>query len=333
MSLGALRRHGQEVVVAGRPKSPPAGRTEHPPGGIMTRSITPLRISRGGTPDTPPSIATGHSRSKFGLPAGATATDRLIERMLARGSVRLRGIHMHLGSQIRDLRVYAPAVRTAAHYLRAWAPPELCVGGGLAVAYTAREPAPSIIEFAETVRRACADTLPAVRLTCELGRWIVAPAAVTLYTVGTVKHSPDAATIAAVDAGMTANMPGAPYGPEHEGLAPGRPHRRTHDRQDLGRRHPRRGRRRLRGVHARGGRARLHERPRPPHAADAATPPRRRQHRVHHAHLLGRHGQHHRVRGAGPGTGGVLPARRAVPGGPGPHPAALPGVRQQRPDR
>jgi len=189
----------------------------------MTSSITPLRISPGVTPDTHPSIATGHSRSKFGLPAGATATDRLIERMLTRGSVRLRGIHMHLGSQIRDLRVYDTAVRTVAHYLRAWDLPELCVGGGLAVAYTARETAPSITEFAETVRRACADTLPAVRLTCELGRWIVAPAAVTLYTVGTVKHSPDGATIAAVDAGMTDNIRVALYGAEHEVLAPGRP--------------------------------------------------------------------------------------------------------------
>jgi diaminopimelate decarboxylase len=102
-----------------------------------------LRISPGVTPATHPSIATGHSRSKFGLPAGATATDRLIERMVASGSVRLRGIHMHLGSQIRDLRVYETAVRTVAPYLRAWDLPELCVSGGLAVAYTARETAPS----------------------------------------------------------------------------------------------------------------------------------------------------------------------------------------------
>jgi diaminopimelate decarboxylase len=182
-----------------------------------------LRISPGVTPDTHPSIATGHGRSKFGLPAGAAATDRLLERMVASGSVRLRGIHMHLGSQIRDLRVYETAVRKVAPYLRAWDLPELCVGGGLAVAYTAREIAPSLTEFAETVRRACADTLPAVRLTCELGRWIVAPAAVTLYTVGTVKQSADGATIAAVDGGMTDNMRVALYGAEYEVLAPGRP--------------------------------------------------------------------------------------------------------------
>lgn len=183
-----------------------------------------LRISPGVTPDTHPSITTGHSRSKFGLPASSAATDRLIERMVASGSVRLRGIHMHIGSQIRDLRVYQTAVHTVAPYLRAWDLAELCVGGGLAVAYTARETAPSITDFAESVRRACAGTLPSVRLTCELGRWIVAPAAVTLYTVGSVKRSPDGATIVAVDGGMTDNLRVALYGAEYEVLAPGRPH-------------------------------------------------------------------------------------------------------------
>jgi len=182
-----------------------------------------LRISPGVTPDTHPSIATGHSRSKFGLPAGAAATDRLIERMLASRSVRLRGIHMHLGSQIRDLRAYDVAVRKTVPYLRAWDLPELCVGGGLAVAYTANETAPSMASFAQTVDQACGDTLPAVRLSCELGRWIVASAAITLYTVGTVKHTPDGTTIAAVDGGMTDNMRVALYGAKYEVLAPGRP--------------------------------------------------------------------------------------------------------------
>jgi diaminopimelate decarboxylase len=183
-----------------------------------------LRINPGVDPDTHPSITTGHSRSKFGLPVGTDATDRLIERMVASCSVRLRGIHIHLGSQIRDLRVYEKAVRKVVPHLRAWELPELCVGGGLAVAYTARETAPGITDFAKTVRRACADTLPTVKLTCELGRWIVAPAAVTLYTVGTVKRYPDGTSIVAVDGGMSDNMRVALYGAKYEVLAPGRPH-------------------------------------------------------------------------------------------------------------
>lgn len=181
-----------------------------------------LRISPGVTPHTHPSITTGHSQSKFGLPAGMAATDRLVERMLASRSVRLRGIHMHLGSQIRDLRTYETAVRKIVPYLRAWGLPELCVGGGLAVAYTPGETTPSVTGFAETVRRACGDTVPEVRLTCELGRWIAASAAVTLYTVGSVKRFPDGTVIAAVDGGMTDNMRVALYGARYEVLALGR---------------------------------------------------------------------------------------------------------------
>jgi diaminopimelate decarboxylase len=183
-----------------------------------------LRISPGVTPDTHPSISTGHSRSKFGLPAGARATDELIGRVLQSRTIRLRGIHMHLGSQIRDLRVFQSAIRLIAPYVRAFDLDELCVGGGLAVAYTAGQEAPGIDSFAGHVREACADTLPGVRLTCELGRWIVASAAVTLYTVGTVKHFADGARIAAVDGGMTDNMRVALYGAEYEVLAPGRLH-------------------------------------------------------------------------------------------------------------
>jgi diaminopimelate decarboxylase len=144
--------------------------------------------------------------------------------MLASGSVRLRGIHMHLGSQIRDLLAYRAAVGKVLPYLRAWQLRELCVGGGLAVAYTARESAPSIASFAEAISRAIPHTTPALRLSCELGRWIAATAAVTLYTVGTVKHTPDGTTIAAVDGGMTDNMRVALYGADYEMLAPDRPH-------------------------------------------------------------------------------------------------------------
>jgi diaminopimelate decarboxylase len=182
-----------------------------------------LRLNPGVNPDTHPSIATGHSRSKFGVPVGAPATDQLIERMLESGSVRLQGIHMHLGSQIRDMHAYEAAIQRILPYLRAWDLHELCVGGGLAVAYTAREPAPSITRFAEVTHRALQGTQAAIRLSCELGRWIVATAGVTLYTVGTVKHTPDGAAIAAVDGGMADNMRVALYGASYEILAPDRP--------------------------------------------------------------------------------------------------------------
>ncbi|MGH3276790.1 MAG: diaminopimelate decarboxylase [Streptosporangiaceae bacterium] len=182
-----------------------------------------LRINPGVQPGTHPSIATGQAGSKFGVPVGEPATDELVERMQASESVRLRGIHMHLGSQIRDLVAYQAAVTKILPCLRAWDLRELCVGGGLAVAYTPRESAPGLASFAETIRQAIPDTMPAIRLSCELGRWIAAAAAVTLYTVGTVKRAPDGTTIAAVDGGMTDNMRIPLYGADYEMLAPDRP--------------------------------------------------------------------------------------------------------------
>ncbi|MGH3401591.1 MAG: diaminopimelate decarboxylase [Streptosporangiaceae bacterium] len=181
-----------------------------------------LRINPGVQPGTHPSISTGQARSKFGVPVGEPATDELVERMLANGSVRLLGIHMHLGSQIRDLLAYQAALTKVLPYLHTWDLQELCVGGGLAVAYTTHESAPSIASFAETIRQVIPDTMPAIRLSCELGRWIAATAAVTLYTVGTVKRVPDGTTIAAVDGGMTDNMRIALYGADYEMLAPDR---------------------------------------------------------------------------------------------------------------
>jgi len=59
-----------------------------------------------------------------------------------------------------------------------------------------------------------------VRITAEPGRSIVAAAAVTLYTVGTVKHLPDVRTYVAVDGGMSDNPRPVLYGSGYEAFLP-----------------------------------------------------------------------------------------------------------------
>ena len=56
------------------------------------------------------------------------------------------------------------------------------------------------------------------RLSIEPGRAIVAAAAVTLYTVGTIKELPGIRTYVAVDGGMSDNVRPALYGSSHEAL-------------------------------------------------------------------------------------------------------------------
>ena len=87
---------------------------------------------------------------------------------------------------------------------------DLNVGGGLGIRYVESDDPPSIDTWvqvvSEAVARACQSrdlTLP--RLLCEPGRSLVAPAGVTLYSVGSRKTIPGIRTYVAVDGGMSDN--------------------------------------------------------------------------------------------------------------------------------
>jgi diaminopimelate decarboxylase len=97
---------------------------------------------------------------------------------------------------------------------------ELCLGGGLGVAYVEGEEAPSITEWAQTLRGACAAAGITARVTAEPGRAIVAAAAVTLYRVGTVKDIPGVRTYVSVDGGMSDNPRPVLYGSGYEAFLP-----------------------------------------------------------------------------------------------------------------
>jgi diaminopimelate decarboxylase len=103
--------------------------------------------------------------------------------------------------------------------------PELCVGGGLGVPYVAGEHAPTITEWAATLKDAARDAGidPSVRLTAEPGRAITAAAAVTCYTVGTVKDIPGVRTYVSVDGGMSDNPRPVLYGSGYEAFLPRAP--------------------------------------------------------------------------------------------------------------
>ena len=54
----------------------------------------------------------------------------------------------------------------------------------------------------------------------EPGRAIVADAAITVYTIGTIKHIPDVRTYVAVDGGMSDNPRPVLYGSGYEAFLP-----------------------------------------------------------------------------------------------------------------
>jgi diaminopimelate decarboxylase len=93
------------------------------------------------------------------------------------------------------------------------------------VAYVTGEEAPTIMQWAATVREACANSRIAddTRISAEPGRSIVAAAAVTVYRVGTIKDLPGIRTYVAVDGGMSDNPRPVLYGSGYEAFLPRAP--------------------------------------------------------------------------------------------------------------
>jgi diaminopimelate decarboxylase len=200
-----------ERLVAG----PPSRRAGHRPA-VM------VRVTPGVEAHTHDFVRTGQEDSKFGFGLASGAAAEAVARLRAVPGLDLVGIHAHIGSQVFRVDSFAEEVEVLAAFFTPLALPELCVGGGLGVAYVARETAPSISQWAETVHAACrragipTDTV----ITAEPGRSIAAGAAITLYRVGTIKEVPGVRTYVAVDGGMSDNPRPVLYGSGYETFLP-----------------------------------------------------------------------------------------------------------------
>jgi diaminopimelate decarboxylase len=136
--------------------------------------------------------------------------------------VELVGVHAHIGSQVFDVSSFEQAAEVLGRFFAPLGLMELVVGGGLGVPYVNGESAPTQAEWAVATRAACGRTGvdPAVRISAEPGRSIVATAGLTLYTVGTVKELPGIRTYVSVDGGMSDNPRPVLYGSGYEAFLP-----------------------------------------------------------------------------------------------------------------
>ena len=181
-----------------------------------------LRITPGIEAHTHEYVRTGQDDSKFGFTVATGMAAEAARRLRESASVDLVGVHAHIGSQIFLLASFVKAVEVIADFFVPLELTELCLGGGLGVAYVEGEEAPTIQQWAETVRFACTSSgIPAgTRVTAEPGRAVVAAAGLTLYRVGTVKDLPGIRTYVSVDGGMSDNPRPVLYGSGYEAFLP-----------------------------------------------------------------------------------------------------------------
>lgn len=159
-----------------------------------------IRVIPGVEANTHPSIQTGGTASKFGLPLPDALS--LIERLQDDPKIRVRGVHVHIGSQILEVEPFVEALKIVAN---AGDFDIYNVGGGLGVNYSDDDDAPSIEEYLDAVCEAATEALPAeAQLMIEPGRSLVAQSGVTVYRVRNVKQT--RTTFVAVDGGMSEQM-------------------------------------------------------------------------------------------------------------------------------
>ena len=159
-----------------------------------------VRVIPGVRASTHAAFATGHEASKFGL--SPPAAKEAIARIEASATLRMRGLHTHVGSQILRADELAAAVAPLAALGRYEV---YDLGGGLGARYTYTDHPPTLAEYLDALIGAAREHLPATsRILIEPGRSVVATNAITVYTVTTIK--PGAPTFVAVDGGMADNL-------------------------------------------------------------------------------------------------------------------------------
>jgi diaminopimelate decarboxylase len=179
-----------------------------------------IRATPGVEAHTHEFVQTGQTDSKFGFGVAAGDLAKAVERAAASPSVDLVGVHLHIGSQVFVADFFRQAVEVVAPWVRDLGLPELSVGGGLGVPYVVGEEAPSLSQWGRVVIDACRAAGITSRVTAEPGRAIAAQAAVTLYSVGTVKDIPGIRTYVAVDGGLSDNPRPVLYGSGYETFLP-----------------------------------------------------------------------------------------------------------------
>jgi len=193
-----------------------------------------IRVTPGVEAHTHEYIETGAEDSKFGFGLDSGVALVAVKRIVERGLLQLAGIHCHIGSQVFRLDSFERAVAKMVGLVRsietetATTVDELNVGGGLGVRYLPDDAPPTIEEYATVIRDSVAKALADAgvrsrpQLLTEPGRSIVAPAGITLYTVGTIKAIGGIRTYVAIDGGMSDNLRPVAYGARYETFLPAR---------------------------------------------------------------------------------------------------------------
>jgi diaminopimelate decarboxylase len=181
------------------------------------RAAAALRVNPDVDARTHAKISTGKAENKFGVPLDRAAA--IYARLAALPGLEMRGLAVHIGSQLSQLEPYEIAFAKLGALiaeLRAngQSVTHADVGGGLGVPYRAGEVMPSPADYGAMVARATAGW--DCRLMFEPGRVICGNAGLLLTRVIRVKRGGNGPPFVIVDAAMNDLARPAMYGAWHD---------------------------------------------------------------------------------------------------------------------
>jgi diaminopimelate decarboxylase len=185
-----------------------------------------LRVNPGIDVHTHDKIATGVLDSKFGFPLWNGDAAVAVARTLEIPGIALSGFHCHLGSQLFDQQAAELAIEKIVAFAAQMRREHgisvevISPGGGMGISYLEGMPEMDIAEWmgatADALERSCAlAKMPQPSLVFEPGRWIVGPAGVALYRVGSRRDIDGVRRYVSVDGGMADNIRPTLYDAEY----------------------------------------------------------------------------------------------------------------------
>ena len=191
-----------------------------------------IRVNSGVHAHTHEYLATAREDQKFGI--AIADVPAIVEKIRSHSQLKFLGLHSHIGSQIFKVEGFVESVNRLLPLhkllLEGGDVPELNLGGGFGINYTAADDAPDITVFAEAicdrVAKLCQELEIPVPVVCfEPGRVISGPAGITLYNVGTIKDVQVAVDsgvsvrkYVSIDGGMSDNARPSLYGADYSAI-------------------------------------------------------------------------------------------------------------------
>ncbi|MDF3001199.1 MAG: lysA [Bacillota bacterium] len=170
---------------------------------------------------------TARKDSKFGI--SLNELQDAVKLINASENLHYSGLHFHIGSQLFKIDFYLEAIRKIVARMKEIKDQlqidteVLNIGGGYGVDYIEKEKTVDFSEFMDTIvnelnRLLKENELKMADLYVEPGRWIIANAGITLYSVGTIKEIPGIRTFVSVDGGMPDNIRPSLYGAKYSAV-------------------------------------------------------------------------------------------------------------------